>query len=65
MVAAKKPAAKKSSTKSSETYQAYCVKCKDKREMVDPTKVKFKNGRNAVQGECKECGTKMTRILPG
>ena len=44
------------------TVQGYCVKCKAKREMKDPTKIHMKNGRPATQGFCTECGRKMFRI---
>jgi len=40
----------------------YCVKCKRKREMVNPVKTKFANGRKATKGKCPTCGTKMFRI---
>lgn len=43
--------------------EAYCVKCKAKREIIDPKEITFKNGRKAMQGTCPECTTKMTRIL--
>jgi len=42
--------------------QAYCLKCRAKREMRNPQKVTLKNGRPATQGTCPECGTKMYRI---
>jgi hypothetical protein len=42
---------------------AYCVKCKTKRKMNDAKKVKMKNGRYAMKGECSNCGTGMYRIL--
>jgi hypothetical protein len=42
---------------------AYCVKCKEKREMKDPHKIEMKNGKPAMQGTCSVCGTKLTRIL--
>ncbi|MGC9467293.1 MAG: type I DNA topoisomerase [Anaerolineae bacterium] len=41
---------------------AYCVKCREKREMVDPTPVFTKRGQPATQGHCAECGTKMFRM---
>ncbi len=41
---------------------AYCVKCKTKRDMVDPEKVTMKNGRPATKGTCPECKTKMFKI---
>ena len=43
---------------------AYCVKCKEKREIKDAHQVTMKNGRAALQGQCPVCGTKLNRILP-
>lgn len=43
---------------------AYCVKCKEKREMLDAEKVTMKNGRPAMKGKCSVCGTGMYKILP-
>ncbi len=42
--------------------QAYCMKCRKKREMKDTKAVKMKNGRPATKGVCSVCGTKMYRI---
>jgi len=42
--------------------QAYCVKCRAKREMKDAKKIKMKNGKPAMKGVCPKCGTKMFRI---
>jgi len=42
--------------------QAYCVKCRIKREMKDAKAITMKNGRPATQGVCPVCGTKMFRI---
>ena len=42
--------------------EAYCVKCKAKREMKDPQDVTMKNGRPAVKGTCPVCGTGMYKI---
>lgn len=42
--------------------QAYCVKCRKKREMRNPTKTTLKNRRKATRGTCPVCGTKMFRI---
>ncbi len=42
--------------------QAYCMKCRTKREMKDTKKITMKNGRPATQGVCPICGTKMFRI---
>lgn len=41
----------------------YCVKCKEKREMVDTEQVEMKNKRKAVKGKCSVCGTGMYKIL--
>jgi len=47
--------------------EAYCVKCKAKREMDDVKTVdmKGKGGlkRKAAKGKCPKCGTTMFRIL--
>jgi Zn finger protein HypA/HybF involved in hydrogenase expression len=45
--------------------QAYCVKCKAKREMKGEKQVTMKNGRPAIQGTCPVCGTKMFKIGGG
>jgi Zn finger protein HypA/HybF involved in hydrogenase expression len=45
--------------------QAYCVKCRKKREMNNPRAIKMKNGKPATQGVCPSCGTKMFRIGKG
>ena len=39
---------------------AYCVKCKEKKEMVDPQEGVTKNGRVITKGTCPDCGT--TRV---
>lgn len=43
--------------------QAYCVKCKAKRDMENTEDVEMKNGRKARKGKCKSCGTGMYKIL--
>ncbi|MEK7510130.1 MAG: DUF5679 domain-containing protein [Patescibacteria group bacterium] len=47
--------------------EAYCVKCKTKREMrnEEKTEIKKKGGgtRPAMKGSCPVCGTGMFRIL--
>jgi len=45
--------------------EAYCVKCKGKKEMKDAKKVEMKNGRKAMKGQCPDCGTTMFRIQKG
>ena len=42
--------------------KAWCMRCKQKREMKDPKAVKMKTGRDAVKGTCSVCGTKMYKI---
>jgi len=42
--------------------QAYCFKCRTKKEMKNPEKVTLKNGHPAARGVCPNCGTKMSRI---
>ena len=42
--------------------QAYCVKCRAKKEMSNPKAITMKNGKPATQGVCPTCGTKMFRI---
>ena len=47
--------------------EAYCVKCKAKKEMKDEKEVEMKGKggvvRKALSGTCPTCGTKMFRIL--
>jgi len=45
--------------------EAYCVKCRTKREMKNPTEVTMKNGRPAMEGLCPVCGTKLFRMMSG
>lgn len=45
--------------------EAYCMKCRTKREIKNPARVTLKNGRPATQGSCPVCGTKLTRIGKG
>jgi len=50
------------SRKGGNQMQAYCVKCRAKREMKDAKSITMKNGKPATQGICPTCGTKMFRI---
>ena len=48
--------------------EAFCVKCKAKRTMVnaEETTIKNKTGkqtRKAMKGTCPQCGTKMMRFM--
>jgi len=42
--------------------QAYCMRCREKREMKNPQSTKLSNGRTAVKGTCVKCGTKVFKI---
>jgi hypothetical protein len=43
--------------------EAYCVKCKAKKEMSNAKEEELKNGRQALKGNCPTCNTVMCRIL--
>ena len=45
-----------------ETMTAYCLKCREKREIINAESVTLKNGRPAMRGDCLVCGTKVYRI---
>ena len=42
--------------------QAYCVKCKQKVNIKDPTEATFKNGTNVIKGLCETCNSKVFSI---
>ncbi|MCL6519351.1 MAG: DUF5679 domain-containing protein [Armatimonadota bacterium] len=42
--------------------EAYCVKCKAKKEMKNPVATTMKNKKPATKGTCPTCGTTMYRI---
>ncbi|MBS1253312.1 MAG: DNA topoisomerase 1 [Anaerolineales bacterium] len=42
--------------------QAYCMKCKEKREMANPEATYTKTGTPGTRGECSVCGTGMFRM---
>ncbi|RME05930.1 MAG: type I DNA topoisomerase [Anaerolineae bacterium] len=42
--------------------EAYCVKCKQKREIQNPQPVFTKSGTPATRGECAVCGTGLYRM---
>jgi hypothetical protein len=48
--------------KVAETYNGYCVKCKEKRDFEGEVSVS-ESGRKMAKGICPVCGTKMNRIL--
>ncbi len=48
--------------------EAYCMKCKQKRGILNAREVTMKNERIAVQGDCEVCGAslfRMGRLAPG
>ncbi|MDX2076616.1 MAG: type I DNA topoisomerase [bacterium] len=46
----------------SEAIQVYCVKCREKRDVVEPEAVFTKNGTPALRGKCAVCGTTLFRM---
>jgi hypothetical protein len=42
--------------------EAYCVKCRSKKEMKNSKAITMKNKRPATSGTCPTCGTKMFKI---
>jgi len=42
--------------------EAYCVRCKEKREIANPVADFNKNGTPVTVGVCSVCGTKVYRI---
>ena len=45
--------------------EAYCLKCRTKRQISNAQEVTLKNGRPATQGTCPVCSTKVFRIGKG
>lgn len=45
-----------------ETYEGYCVKCKEKRQFEGEVSVSG-SGRRMAKGPCPVCGTTVNRIL--
>jgi hypothetical protein len=50
-------------TLESNLLDAYCVKCKTKRNIENPEETVMKNGRPAVRGICTVCKCKVFRII--
>ena len=42
--------------------QAYCVKCREKRDMKSPSDQTTKNGKPIIKGACSLCGAGMNII---
>ena len=45
-----------------ELLEAYCLKCREKREMKEPKPITMKNGKPATEGTCPTCSTRMFKI---
>jgi len=45
--------------------EGYCVKCRKKSEMVETQDVTMSNGKKAMRGKCRTCGTGMYKIVGG
>ncbi len=42
--------------------QVYCVKCREKRDIIEPEAIFTKNGTPALRGKCVVCGTTLFRM---
>lgn len=45
--------------------KAFCLKCRDKKEIIKPEEVKMKNGAIRVYGVCETCDGKVSTIKSG
>ena len=45
-------------------FEAYCVKCREKRQIENGVVEQNEKGRRMAKGACPVCGTKVTRFLP-
>jgi hypothetical protein len=46
-----------------ETYNAYCMKCKEKRDFEGRVET-TDSGRRMAKGSCPVCGTTVNKFLP-
>jgi ssDNA-binding Zn-finger/Zn-ribbon topoisomerase 1 len=46
-----------------DTFNGYCVKCKEKRDVVQTETAVSKTNMNMAKGKCPVCGTTVVRIL--
>jgi hypothetical protein len=56
------PATVRRGDRVADTYEGYCVKCKEKREYTGEVRVSD-SGRRMARGTCPTCGTTINRIL--
>ncbi|MDZ4158852.1 MAG: DUF5679 domain-containing protein [Anaerolineaceae bacterium] len=45
-------------------FEAYCLKCREKRIIKDGEVKETENGKRVAKGTCPKCGTKVNRFLP-
>lgn len=48
-----------------ESIEAYCVKCKEKREIENPQEIVLSNNKHAISGSCSTCSTKLFKFGGG
>ena len=58
---ARRAVVRKGKSTMADSYNGYCVKCKDKRDFDGD--IAETNGRRMAKGTCPVCGTRMNRIL--
>lgn len=58
---ARQPVSRGFTVANTETYNGYCVKCKEKRDFEG--EVHESNNRRMAKGKCPVCGTTVNRIL--
>jgi uncharacterized protein with PIN domain len=47
-----------------QTHIAYCLKCKEKRQMNSVEILEMPNGLKRAKGICPHCSGKLSKILP-
>lgn len=47
----------------SSQWTAYCIKCKGKQQLTNPSKDKFKNGTKIITGQCVQCDGRLNVIV--
>jgi hypothetical protein len=61
-MSSRKQAEEGSVAEKAQTYNGYCVKCKEKRDYEGTVEVS-KSGMKMAKGKCPVCGTTVNRIL--
>jgi pimeloyl-ACP methyl ester carboxylesterase len=57
------PAEATANVPEAESIEAYCVKCRQKRVMLEAKQIVTKKGRSAMSGICPVCGTQLFRFI--